>query len=392
MKKLIISIALLAAGQAAAAQEGYEPVLRQIERNSTTLNALREQTEAQKLGYRTGLNPPDPEVEFNYLWGSPSSTGNRKDIKVTQTIDVPSAYVQRGRIADMQGAGAELAYKSERIDLLLAAKQALIGLTYYNALAQEYGTRLRNAQQIAGTYAARLERGDANAIENNKAQLNLRTVQNELARIDIEREALLSELARMNGGQPVVFEAVSFPPYPLPADFASWYAGAEEKSPALQYLSTQVDISQQQVKLNRSMAMPKITAGYMSEKVVGQRYQGITTGISIPLWENRNRVKQARAEVRAAETVAEDTRLQFYGRLQNLYSKASDLQYNAQSYRASLAEHNNAALLGKALDAGEISLLEYLLEAEYYYRAVTDVLEAERDYQFAVAELSAVEL
>ncbi len=392
MRKLIISIALLAAGYAATAQEGYEPVLQQIEQNSTTLNVLREQMQAQKLGNRTGINPANPEVEFNYLWGSPSAIGNRTDIKVTQTIDFPSAYVQRSRIANMQNRGAELAYKSERIDLLLAAKQSLIELTYYNALAQEYEMRLSNSQQIAQTYAARMERGDANAIENNKAQLNLRTVQNELARIDIERGALLSELTRMNGGQPVVFDAVSFPAYSIPADFASWYTGAEAKSPALQYLSTQVDISQQQVKLSRSMALPKITAGYMSEKVVGQRYQGITTGISIPLWENKNRAKQARAEVRAAETVVEDTRLQFYGRLQNLYSRASDLQHNAQSYRASLSEHNNAALLGKAFEAGEISLLEYLLEAEYYYRAVTDVLEAERDYQLAVAELSAVEL
>jgi hypothetical protein len=49
-------------------------------------------------------------------------------------------------------------------------------------------------------------------------------------------------------------------------------------------------------------------------------------------------------------------------------------------------------LLKKALDAGEISLLTYLMEVEYYYDAINKVLEAERDYELAAAELSAVEL
>jgi hypothetical protein len=44
------------------------------------------------------------------------------------------------------------------------------------------------------------------------------------------------------------------------------------------------------------------------------------------------------------------------------------------------------------LDAGEISLLNYLLEVEYYYDAINKALEAERNYQLTVAELSSVEL
>ena len=392
MRKLILSIVLIAAGYGASAQDGYEDVLRQIEQNSTTLSALRERMEAEKLGNHTGLTPINPEVEFNYLWGSPSAIGNRTDIGVRQTFDFPSAYAHRGRIAKMRDTGAELAYKAERLDLLLAAERTLIELTHCNALAGEYEARLRNARQLAESYAARLERGDANAIENNKAQLNLQTVQNEYSRIMIERETLLSELARMNGGREVVFAAASYPAYSIPADFASWYAGAQERSPVLQYLSTQVDIAERQIRLNRSMALPKISIGYMSERVVGERFQGVSAGISIPLWENRNRVKQARAETRAAETMVEDTRLQFYGRLENLYTRAAELNRNAAMYRASLAEYSNAGLLDKALAAGEISLLEYLLEAEYYYTAIENVLEAERDYALAVAELRAVEL
>lgn len=392
IKFIILNSMILLAGSSASAQGGYEEILRRIEANSTTLSALRERMEAEKLANHTGLTPANPEVEVGYLWGTPSAIGNRTDIGVRQTFDFPTAYAHRGRIADLRDRGAELAYRSERIELLLSAKKVLIELTCYNALAQEYETRLRNAERMAQTYAARLERGEGNAIENNKAQLNLQTVRSELSRIEIEREALLSELARMNGGEPVEFTSVSYPACALPADFAAWQAAAEQESPVLQYLSTQVDIAGRQVRLDRSMAMPKISLGYMSERVVGQRFQGITAGLSIPLWENRNRTKQAKSAARAAETMARDTRVQFHGRLENLYARAAGLHRDAVSYRAALARYSNAALLDKALAAGEISLLEYLLETEYYYAAIDKLLEAERDYQLAVAELSAVEL
>ncbi len=68
------------------------------------------------------------------------------------------------------------------------------------------------------------------------------------------------------------------------------------------------------------------------------------------------------------------------------------MQKNARRIRQSLENNNNEPLLKKALDAGEISLLNYLLEIEYYYNAVNKALEAERDFELAVAELQAVEM
>lgn len=130
----------------------------------------------------------------------------------------------------------------------------------------------------------------------------------------------------------------------------------------------------------------------MSEKVVGQLYQGFTVGISIPLWENKNRVKQAKVAVSAAESREADRKQQFYSQLQSLYNRANGLKVIAEKYRQSLANVNNTDLLKKALDTGEISLLDYIVEIGLYYTTVNQALEAERDYQKAIAELSAVEL
>lgn len=392
MKRIIFSLVLLAAAFTAAAQGGYDAVLTQIETNSTTLQALREQMEAQKLGNRTGIFLSNPEVEFAYLWGNTPSAGDRTDFKLTQSFDFPTTYGYRNRISKLENTNAELAYKAERIDLLLRAKQVCIELVYYNALAKEYELRLNNAERIATTFREKLEKGEANAIENNKAQLNLTTVQNEVARIETQRTILLSELKRLNGGQDIDFIENSYLGGILPNNFNDWYSQAESKSPSLQYLSAQINISEERVGLNRAAGLPKFSAGYMREQLLGTQFQGVVVGVSIPLWENRNRVRQAQAQMTANQSVLADSKVGFYNRLQGMYVKAVNLQQSALNYRVALSSHSNESLLKKGLDAGEIPLLTYLMEIQYYYDAVNRVLEAEKNFELSLAELSAVEL
>ena len=87
-----------------------------------------------------------------------------------------------------------------------------------------------------------------------------------------------------------------------------------------------------------------------------------------------------------------EAKQQFYDQLQTLYLRADGLRQTAANYRASLSLLNNTDLLAKALNAGEISLLDYIVEIGLYYDTVDQALSAERDYQQAFANLSAVEL
>ena len=391
MKKIIFNLLLSFLATAMFGQD-IDSVLKEIEANSTTLGALREQIEAEKIGNKTGIYLSNPEVEFNYLWGSPTAIGNRTDLVATQSFDFPTAYLHRKKISGLENQNLDLQYKSERINLLLRAKQICIELAYYNALTEAYDTRLQHAERIAASYQKRFETGDINILEKNKSQVNLTMVENERKNIEIERIALLSQLEALNGGIPIRFDETTILSTPLPLSFDDWFAVAAAKSPAMQHLDKQIEIDKQQIKLNRALGMPKLHAGYMSEKVVGEYFRGVTVGISIPLWENKNKVRHAKAQLRTAEAVLEDNKIQFYKHLQQLFNKSTGLQENARKYRQTLNSHNNEALLKKSLDLGEISLLTYLLEAEYYYDTVNKTLEAERDFQLTLAELSAVEL
>lgn len=392
MKKIIFSIVLAVITIPLFSQDNLSSVVNEIESNSKTLKAIRQQIEAQKLENRTDIFLHDPEVEFSYLWGKPSDIGVQKEFSVMQDFDFPTAYGHRKKISKMQNSSLELQYKSERMELLLRAKQICIELAYYNALSREYESRLDNAIQIASSYKSKFDHGDTSVLEKNKALINLTTVENENKMIDLERKSLLSELKALNGGIDIVFDETVIFSTPLPSDFHSWYAEAETKSPSLQYLGKRIDIENQEVKLNTALALPKFSAGYASEKVIGEEFKGISVGISIPLWENRNKIKKAKAQVKSSELFLEDSKMQFYTHLQHLYTKTSGLQENAQSYRSSMSEYSNESLLKKALDSGQISLLEYLLETEFYYDVMNKTLEAEKDYNLSLAELRAVEI
>ncbi|MDR0845315.1 MAG: TolC family protein [Tannerella sp.] len=389
---LSLGLLFLGGTGSTSAQNGVVAVLSSVEQNNTTLKALRESAEAQKLENRTGIYLANPEVEFNRLWGSPGAIGNRTDVSVTQSFDIPTVTGMKSRIAEGRNDMVEWQYKSDRLQILLDAKLDCIELIYYNALKKELDMRLDHAQALAGAYKEKLEQGDVNILEYNKAQLNLATVQGEMSRVDVERNALLQNLKRLNGGIAVLLEDAQYGEQAFPLHFDEWYAGAEQKNPVLAYVRQEVEVSRKQVNLSKAMGLPVFSAGYMSEKIVGEHYQGITLGVSIPLWENKNKVRQAKAAVRAAEFRETDSKQQFYSRLQTQYEQATGLKAVAAAYRKSIETLNSTALLKKALDAGEISLLDYIVEIGLYYETINRTLEAERDFQKSFAGLSAVEL
>ncbi len=76
----------------------------------------------------------------------------------------------------------------------------------------------------------------------------------------------------------------------------------------------------------------------------------------------------------------------------SLFTKVAGLQSIANSYAEAMITTHNIELLDKALQAGEISVLTYLTELSAFYELNDLVMEAERDFQLALAELLAVEL
>jgi hypothetical protein len=370
------------------AQNSIESILPQIEKNNSTLLALQKSVEANSFGNRTDIYLKNPEFEFNYLFGNPSAIGNRTDFSIRQSFDFPTAYCYKSKIANMKNQQLELDYQKQLKIVLLQARSVCIDIINANALKKEYDRRLKHAQSISDSYKARFDKGDVNVIEYNKTQLNLLNAKKESETNENNRKAYITELTALNGGTAITIDDTVFISKELPADFEQWYVETEKNSPVLSWLKQEIEISQKQQKLNMAMSLPKFSTGYMSEKVVGQQFQGLSVGISIPLWENKNTVKFAKANVLAIQALETDYKITFYNKLKTLHNKAVSLQKTVKGYRVTLKSINNSELLKTALDKGEISLIDYMMELSFYYSSISSMFETERELQKVISELT----
>ncbi|NQU35227.1 MAG: TolC family protein [Bacteroidetes bacterium] len=388
MKHIILLISIISATINLHSQDNIENILAEIESNNTMLSALRSSVEAQKLGNKTGNYLQNPEVEFHYLWSNPNTLGNRTDISIKQSFDFPSAYAYGKQISDIKNKQADLEYKKQLRELMLKAHVVCLDLIYTNSLKVEYATRLEHAKSVADSYSSKYDIGDCNILEYNKAQLNLFNISNELETIEIERVGLLAELAGLNGGKLIDFDVEEFPWIQLPQNFEQWYIVAESNNPLLAWLRQEIELSHKQIKYSKAMSLPKIDAGYMSERIVGEQFQGIVVGLSIPLWENKNTVKYVRGNAIAFESISEDQKQQYFNHLNMLHSKAVGLQKSTDVFRNNLISFNSSNLLNKAMENGQFSLIEYIYELSTYYESKDKLLELELELHKTAAELN----
>ena len=384
---IVLFVAILATSTLFA-QNGIEKALAEIEANNTTLKAMQKTVEAQKRANHADNALADPEVGINRLWGDPSSIGNRTDVSVSQEFDFPKITGAKARVARRRDDMVDWQYKSERASILLEAKKAVIDVIYYNKYIAELERRLSHADAIYKAQKRSLEAGASNQLEYNNVSLNLSQIVTDMKKAGAERQALMAQLARLNGGQPLKVTETEYSLPDLPADFDSWYMQVAAAHPSVGFAESQTEMSRKQLSAARQSALPSFSLGYMSEKTMGEQFQGVTVGLSVPLWSSGRRIKQAKRENEAANAMREDTKEQIRGVLNERYTRARGLMTAAEETKKALAKADNSQLLTKALKAGEISIVEYLVGLSYYYDAIDNMLTIECDCQKACAELT----
>ncbi len=388
---LLLCVAVIALmSDAAYAQGSIESILAGIEKNNVELQALRKRTDSEQSGFKSERALDAPEVSFDYLWGSPTDIGNRKDISVTQSFDIAALSGVRGKLALSRTDLSELQYKIDRQRIMLEAKKLCIRVVYCNAMSRELSERLNLAETLAQTSREMVTRGEIDPSEANKAQMSFLAQKSACVRNEVELKSLLTELKRMNGGIPVeITDAEYSSAEVLPADFDAWYADASSSSPALSYLHKNVEVNANASKSVKMSNFPKLTAGYMAELVKGSNFRGLTLGLSIPLWSVRSKTRQANLSYEAAVLEEKDASEQLYADFSKQYDEAVGLHQLCEALSSSLAESASAlAVTESKFLSGEISMLDNIMEHSLYYSIVDEYLAAQRDYRLSIAGLS----
>jgi outer membrane protein TolC len=387
MKKIIYIILLSGLFSLAGKAQNFDNILQSIEKNNTALKAYREQIEASKIGNKTGINIANPEVEFAYLWGSPNAASHRTNLDISQSFDFPTTYRYKSQLAEGKNKQLDLVYDRQRRDILQQARLLCVELTYQSKVNEQLTGRLKHAKELVEAYQKSFDLGNIDILDRNKTKLNYLNEEKALQINNVEISTLVMELQRLNGGLAFPDNPKDFPAYALPKDYQEWFERVKGNNPSLRMSEQDVALSRKQEQLTRALNLPKFKAGYTSEWVPGESLQGFSIGMSIPLWEGKNTVKHQKAQTVALQMQHQDAKLQFQNTLKNQYDKAAKLLILLDEYKESIEVTSNRELLKKALDKGQMSLINYLSELSVYYDTIDKYMETERDYQLAVAEL-----
>ncbi len=386
---LLCALSLSGAG----AQNNMADILSCIEANNPQLKAGAQMVLSQKAEVSSQNSLADPTFELEHLWGAQNAGDRKYDITVLQSFDFPSLYVQRNRVGNLKRSLYDGQQTLLRQQVLLQAKELCLRIVYLNRCIELSDKRLAAADELARLYRGKLESGDAAILDVNKIEIEQLNVTTANTRLRNELATCLAQLRALNGGESLDVElsTLTYPEAVLPASFDELKTQALQADPELQLLRQESLIADKSVALNRSGWLPKFELGYRHAYELGERFNGFAVGVSIPLFANRKKVKMAKAQALAGTFAVNNREQQALAELQSAYDEAVTLQRNHARYDL-LTRQNNLGLLQKALAAGKISMVEYLVDATQLYEAFDNRLSLEYEYQLRLARLYKFEL
>ena len=390
-KNCILPFALLLtfAVGSVRAQDGVTQVLRQVEENNPALKSAVYDASSQKLANRAENNLENPSLSYSHLWDSDDKDITVGELVISQGFDFPSLYATRGKVNRLRASALDAQAEATRQDILLQAKELCMDIIRLKRTQSVLDERLGNAESLAKLYATRLSTGDANALEVNKVNLELLNVRTESRTNRTALDAALDQLAALNGGLPVDASALTdYPSAPLPSqgfeDICDELLAAD---PSLRALQGEQLAAEKQISVSRQGWLPRLELGYRRNTETRHPLNGVVVGFSFPLFENRGKVKLAKAQSLGASLRRDDARLKAASYLAQCYDEARNLYASIEEYRQTLSSQQDLALLRRALDGGEISMIEYFVEVSVVYQSQTNLLQLECQYQKAMARL-----
>lgn len=387
MKKQIYTFMLCCLSLPIWAQSGIDNVLKNIESNNKTLKASQQLNESQKLEAKVGNYLPNPTVELNQLWTDKNTGNNVNEFAVVQSFDFPTVYFNKKKLTKTKANASDYLYATTRQQILLKAQLVCHEIIYLRQQQHLLNNRQKNAALLAALYKQRYDNGDANQLEYNKIVLEKINADNASRRNQAALKAQLEQLQALNGGVEINFSDTRFSNLPTLPAFAELENEYINNDPNLKNLSTTAESAQQSIKVSRSLSLPKFDIGYRHNGGSGEKMNGFRIGMSIPLWENRNTVKQAKAQAEYTAFNFEDNKQIVKATLQDLYLQAEALYVSCSEYAQTLSLQHNENILNKALEAGQISMIDYFVEIALLYDSIQNYLDVEKEYHNIVAQL-----
>lgn len=372
-----------------APAQNFDTLLNKVVSNNTELMSSVAATHSELLSLKSENNLPDPEVELEYQWGR-HEVGDKFDVNVTQGFDWPGVYAARGKANKIASEAMSYLNRSNYIDKRLEIKQTLIDIVNVKKNMAVVKGRLALMDTMIEKYTTGVNNGELTILDLRKLKIEKIRLNESMAALESEFALLKSTLEVQNGGKNCDDIIASIDNYPddviLPAE--EYEKIIEENDPSVKYSSLMMQSQVQQVKAERLTRLPGFTLGYHHSWEDGDVFNGMIVGVTLPFFSTHNKVRAAKALSRSLEYDEMTVAIKKRATAKADREKALALYKQMSAYEAVLKNDNSVDLLGKSLDGGQISLLDYLGEMDYYMQAERDYLAAQYQYHQTLANLN----
>lgn len=386
MKKIYRTALFLLAFPLWAQAQDIASVLQQIEANNKELQALKESNEAAKMEVQTRNNLEDPSIEYSPFFAKGVSGVASSEMVLRQGFDFPTLYYSRNRSGKLQQEALDMQQLATRREILLQAKNLCLDLIRLNKEQALLTERKKNADELLAFFEKRLNEGDATLIEVNKIKMERMSIQTEMSQNIAAHRTALQSLLAMNGNLPLSFSESSYPEVASINSYDALYDEVMLSDASLKAADATARTTTQEVGISKQNWLPKLEVAYRRNTSLSEASNGFLVGGSIPLFSNRKKVKIAKAQALSAQLQLENTRLQLTAQIQSQFNEMQQLKEALSVYDVQLME-NTLKMLKEAVLAGQLSIIEYYVEAEGVYRNMQAYLEVENQYQKVMASI-----
>lgn len=394
--KIAIPVLMLALPTICAATSALSPLtsdlitpsaaVDSILASSHRLQALRMDMESQTTAAKSEASTlPGPEVEFEHLWGSDGNT--KWNAGISQSVDWPGVYGHRKAAAQKRSQAFEALYRSEQLALRYEADEA-IGRAVYAAkrlaLLDEIERNMTALQQYVKTG---FERGQLTILDVKKIDLELYTLRSEIAGVRLEAQQAQTDLAALNNGRPLPVDVSDYRALPLDS-LDIYLAEARENNPGVQSLAFSSEAAMLGARAADAARLPGLTLGYRHAYEERQHFNGLSVGISLPVIGGRGTAQAARIEAASLSTQASAARARLTAEVTGAYKAACMSRDQMRGLSAVTLDDSYPRLLDMAFKGGQINVLTYIQELNYYLNARRDYLAADYAYRQALMTLN----
>jgi outer membrane protein TolC len=364
-----------------------EEVLNEIEQNNTELKGYQAFIKSQQLENKSTNNLPDPQLSGFYLPFGDNVTGDYTEYQISQSFEFPSVYGARGKWNDSKSEQLASAYSTKRQEVLLQAKAILLELAFLQKKKAMETERRTQSKQVFDQIQELFDKEQVGILDLNKAKIAWIQEQFVVQQIESDIQIQLSKLKTLNGGNPIGGISSQIV---LPAEIGTVENLWQEKltnDPRLQELKANETASLQKVKLEKNKVLPNLALGYNYQGFSGNNNSGFYGGVSIPLWNSKNKVKAAEANYEYQQSNTEVITNSLYAEFQETYTRYDLMLEKYNEYQTTMGNLDSEQLLFKAYQLGEYSFMDYYLELQFYRTATDKMLQMEKELQLLQAQL-----